>query len=203
MFFKERFKKRREAKAAAHEEAQQAYLMPLRAQLEAAEACTEPAEKFLQLTTFNDDLNHLTARMNQEKADSAEGSALLVLGTLFGGSFAGMAIVCAISPWLIPIPIAASIWGCKKIAEAGSDEAYDAKNKTFIEGIAALKTGAQDSAAQLLKDRLTEIAASPKFADVMAKAPAMKEEFAKAVAGRMAQLEAPQSKTQPGQGFHL
>lgn len=208
------FKKRRDAKKAAVEDARQDILKDLRNRFDAAQNCTDPAERFLKLEEIRETVDAVTGVLKGEIVRSAtDNGELAFLSTLTAGTSGAAWLVVGVHfpPLLalagIAFGAAASVRAGKKMA-LHSHQKQLAQNKPFIDALEVEKARAVEAEDSLLASRQDDMAASPQFEDLLNRVPRVREHFSRAYGRKIAEEKAfdKPSPPKPPSGdshFHL
>ncbi|TAL27263.1 MAG: hypothetical protein EPN97_17960 [Alphaproteobacteria bacterium] len=206
------FKKRRDAKKAAVEEARQVVLKDLQDRFDAAQKCPDAGERFLKLEEIRDFVDVVVKQMKGEAAEGAvEKGQFALLGTMSAGTAAALAVVSfSFPPLLGLVAIAGGLYGGVKAGRAVVQSSYRhhlAQNRTFIEALEGQKIQAAEAADALLENRLRDMAASPRFDELVEKAPRVREHFMKAYGRKIAEEDQKAGRNPPkppqDSGFRL
>ena len=199
------FKKRREAKKAAVAEARQLVLKDLRDRFDAAQDCTDPAEKFLKLEEIRQAVDAATGTLKGDITKRAgENGELTFLGSMSAGTATAWVVAGLHFPPLLGLLgiVAGTMGGVragKQVAQRSRQKQFEA-NRPFINELEAEKTKAVAAADVLIETRLRDIASSPRFDEVVAKVPRIREHFTKAYGRKIAEenaFDAPQPPKKP------
>jgi hypothetical protein len=208
------FKKRREAKkAAAAQQECDNISKEYETQLHSAEACPDPAERFLKLEELQ---KAITARIDLEKKEidaQALKSFRKTDATVSMSTMAGIGglIVGLHAPPLMLLMFPAMIGSTKAGQAAMGRKKAELENlrAPLFKALNGLKAKALDEADAILKTDLAAIATSPKYEEILAKAPRIRDHFTKAFVRRINNQDDPDHKIErpgpkkPDNGFSL
>lgn len=186
-FFKSKAQKRAEA-----EEAQQTVIDNFRQQIESAERCADPAEKFLKLEECKDSINQFVDATTEQIRALARGKSHAPYLGIAGGTTAGVGILVMgmhFPPALLLLVypgIFGGVYAGKKAAERA--EARMLKDvQPFFGSLHQQRDRALELADAVLQSDLKALAISPRFDEILQKAPRVRDHFTKAFAKRMAE----------------
>jgi hypothetical protein len=205
------FKKRRETKKAAVEDARQVVLNDLQERFDAAQKCADAGERFLKLEEIRDFVDEVVKQLKGHAAEGAvDKGQFAMLGTMSAGSVAAIAVVGFSFPPLLGLAaIAGGLYGGVKAGRAVVQSSYRnllAHNRPFINALEAQRDQAAEAADALLETRLRDMAASPRFDELVQKVPRVREHFTAAYARKIAEENQKTTRTpKPPQdnGFRL
>ena len=186
------FKKRRDAKKAAVVEARRLVVKDLQDRFEAAQNCTDPAEKFLKLEEIRQMVDTATSELKGTiNRKAGENGELTFLGTMSAGTATAWVVAGLHFPPLLGlIGIVAGTYGGVKAGRKMLVHSFRKQleqNKPFIDALEAEKDKAVAAADILLETRLRDMAASPKFDDLVNQVPRVREHFTKAYGRKIAE----------------
>lgn len=192
------FKKRREAKKAAAAELRQNILDALNTRIEEAEKNPNRPEGLLKLQDIANDIDAAV----EEIAGIAQKSANTKRKLLFWSAMpAGVAVSALYPPALLGLlGMGASVYGGDKLSKKFGEQAAKSDIKAqqpFLGALQQVKQKAQATQDAIVIKHVEEIAASPLFVDVLAKAPRLREQFAAAYGRKMAEEKEQQQKAAP------
>ncbi len=201
--------KSKAAKRAEMEEARQGILDGFQRQIEEAEKTADPAERFLKLEECRDSIDQVLAatkgqigRAAVDKGQNAylgiAGSATVGTGVLVIGMHFPPALLFLAWPGIF-----AGIFA-RKSATDNANARMLQEARPFFDRLEATKGRAEVAADMILKNNLTDLATSPRFDDIVKKAPRVRDHFTAAFAREIAKKENPKdSRPNPGNGFRL
>ncbi|TAL27261.1 MAG: hypothetical protein EPN97_17950 [Alphaproteobacteria bacterium] len=184
-FFKSKAQKRAEA-----EEVREGVLDGFRKEIEAAERCADPAEKFLKLESCKDTINELIVNTTDQIRELAQGKRTVPYLTIAGGTTVtatalifGMAFPPALI-FLIYPAIFGGLYAGKKAAEKAETRMLQ-DIAPFFDDLRVQRDKALEMADVILKNDLKALAVSPRFEEIVQKAPRVRDHFTRAFAKRM------------------
>jgi hypothetical protein len=203
-FFKSKAQKRAEA-----EEARQSILEGVRKEIEAADQCADPAEKFLKLEACKDSINELIDSTTQQIKELAQGKRTVPYLTIAGGTTAtatalifGAAFPPALIFLIYPAIFGGLYAGKKAVEKAEARMLQDIA--PFFDDLRVHRDRALGMADVILKNDLKALAVSPRFEEIVQKAPRVRDHFTRAFAKRMEQDDRrappPPKNPPPGHG---
>lgn len=186
-FFKSKAEKRAEA-----EEARQGFIDSFKRQIEEAAKCADPAERFLKLEECKDSVDQFIETSTQQITDIARGKFhTSYLGVAGGASLTAGILVFGMSfpPALIflcyPAIFGGIFVGKKAMEKAAASMMKDIQ--PFFDELRQQRDRAEELADVILKNDLKALAVSPRFEEIVEKAPRVRDHFTKAFAKRMAE----------------
>jgi hypothetical protein len=206
------FKKWRDAKKAAAEEARQQILGEFKSQFEEAKACADPGEKILKLQEIQDavdDMVAVTTTGIRGKAKSEWYKHYIGVG---GGGMAAIGVLVlalGFPPALIMLAYPAIFGGAVSgsFAVQRAHKRFMEENRPFFEALEGQKQQAAAFAAEVLQNEARALAVSAKLPEILEKAPNLRKQIAEAFAKKVAAGDKnpppPPPKPPGGSGFHL
>jgi uncharacterized membrane protein len=196
------FKKRRDAKETAMADARRAVLKDLRDRFDAAQDCLDPGEKLLKLEEIRQMVDAATGALKGNIAEKAgQAGELTMLGTMSAGTASAWLVLGLHFPPLLGLVgiVAGTVGGVRAGRKmiVHSRQKQFAKNRPFINDLEAEKTKAVAAADVLLETRLRDIAASPRFDDIVTKVPRVRDHFTAAYARKVAEEKDPDAPVPP------
>jgi hypothetical protein len=187
--FKSKAQKRAEA-----EEVREGVLEGFRKEIAAAECCADPAEKFLKLEACKDSIDELIGNTTEQIKALARGKSVAPYLTIAGGSTIGVGVLVfgmAFPPALIFLIYPGLFGGiyAGRIATNKAEAAMMRDIEPFFDDLKAQRERALEMADAVLKHDLKALAVSPRFEEIVQKAPRVRDHFTKAFAKRMAEDE--------------
>lgn len=196
------FKKRREAKKAAVEEARQVVLKDLQDRFDAAQKLPDAGERFLKLEEIREFVDEAVGQMKGEATKRAGMTGeLTLLGSMSTGTAASLLVLGFSFPPLLGLAaLAGGMYGGVKAGRAMVQSSFRkqmAHNRPFINALEAQRDQAGEAADALLETRLRDMAASPRFDELVQKVPRVREHFTKAYGRKIAEEEQKASRIPP------
>jgi hypothetical protein len=196
------FRKRRDAKKSAVEEARQVVLKDLQDRFDAAQKNPDAGERFLKLEEIREFVDEAIKQLRGQAAEGAvDKGQFAMLGTMGAGTAAAWAVVgLSFPPLLGLVAIIGGLYGGIKAGRAVVQSSFRhhlAQNRPFIDALEAQKNQAAEAADALLENRLRDMAVSPRFDELVEKAPRVREHFMKAYGRKVAEEDQKAGRTPP------
>jgi len=202
------FKKYRDGKKAAADEARQNVLKDFQTQFEAAQQSADPADKFLKLESIKTAIDGITSGMKAKyKVRAKDAGETTYLGFTATGLMSAVGAMALHVPPLLVLaaPVGGFYFGIKqgrKMMVRSEQKAIN-KDKEYLDALGAQRDRAAEAADTELNTSLRAIAESKRFEEVVKTAPRVRDHFTAAYGRQVTgqePVEAPEPPKQRPQG---
>ena len=191
------------------EETRQALLKELQRQIGEAKQCPDVAEKYLKLEQVRTIIEATDATLRDTIQDEAVSKGQrLFIGTFGAGTAVGaLALVGLHFPPLLVLvgPALGYYYGNRagRDLAATTQEERLTEARPFLDALDAERSTISSAAAEIERTQLRELAASPRYEEILKKVPRLRDQFAAAFGKQVAAEETKGPQPKDPKGFKL